>query len=153
MEYTDEDISIFADLIQANDISVADAIDWAYSQYTDVGVEPWIEELSLALDKKEVLEILRKNFNFNENISNEALAGKVAHDYFQKRTGLQETISRLLFDILIDTDLDQEKTNLYVAEDYFGWHQNPEVEALKVARPILEKYSTKYEQARRKFSA
>ena len=153
MIFTDTDISIFAKLIQANDISVAGAINWAYSQHTDDGAEPWIEELAIAHDKEEVLSILRNSFSVSEHLSNQVIAGKVAFEYFQKKVGLHEAISRILFDIFIDTELGEEKTNLYIAEDFFGWHQQPEIEALKIAKPILIKYATIYEHSHNKFSA
>ncbi len=153
MSYSDADISIFANLIQANDISVSQVNDWAYAQYTNEGVEQWIEELALANDKQEVLETLRKNFNVSEKLGLEVLAGVAASDYFRNKVGLHETLSRLLFDIFIDSEMNEEKANLYLAEDFFGWHQQAESEALEVSKPILEKYAATYEESRKKFIA
>ena len=152
MSYTDTDINILADLIRTNGLSLAEVIDWAYSQYAEESIEPWIEKLSLANDKKEALEILQNNFNITEELGQEILAGKVAFEYFQKKTDLHETLSRLLFDIFSGSELNEEKTDLYMAEDFFRWHHQAESEALKVAKPVLEKYAARYKEARERFN-
>ena len=153
MNYTDADISILAHMIKNNDISVEEVIEWAYSQYTDNGVEPWIEKVTLALDKSDLLDVLRDNFRISEELEPEVRAGKIAHDYFQEKLSLMDALRALLYDVFIDSEINEEKKQLYIAEDYFEWHESPNTEALKMAQPILEKYLDKYELSHRKFGA
>ena len=63
---------------------------------------------------------------------------------------LKIALESLLFDL--DLQLSKEdRQNLYIAEDYFGWHNQPESEALKLVLPIFEKYKPIYESAVAKF--
>lgn len=152
MNYTDTDISVLAEMIRNNDISVEKVIEWAYSQYTNEGVEPWIEKITLSQDKADLLEVIRDNFRIDEELSSEVKAGKVAFDYFKNNIGLAAALRALLYDVFIDNNINEELKQLAIAEDYYDWHDNPNSEALKIAKPILEKYLDYYEPSHRKFS-
>ncbi len=69
-------------MVKTNELSVEKVIEWAYSQFTDKGVEPWIEKITLALDKSDVLDVLNNNFKINEKLSIEIQAGKIADMIF-----------------------------------------------------------------------
>ncbi len=153
MNYTETEINILADLIKSNYLSVEKTLEWAYSQYTDNGVEAWIEKVSLSYDKSDILEVLRNNFIIKEELGTDIQAGKIAFQYYKKEINLETAISNLLYDVFFDSEVDEEKSNLYIAEDLFGWHKSAENEAFFIVKPILEKYLVFYESAFNKFSA
>jgi len=97
MNYSETDINILADMVKCNDLSVERVVEWAYSQYSDNGVEPWVEKITLASDKLDVLDVLRNNFHIHEELSYEIHAGKISFEYFHKKVSLEVTLSRLLY--------------------------------------------------------
>ena len=150
MKYTDTDNNLLAHLIECNNFTYERATEWACTQYTDNGIEPWIEKIVLANDASEILEILRENFEISIDKYTDLKAGRVAVEYFDQKINLQTAIHRLLHGDLIENK--NEKSDLYVAEEYFNWHENPEKQAIKIVKPILKKYLSLYENSYCKFS-
>ena len=45
-------------MLEKNRFTYSEVIDWAYSQYSDQGIDPFIEKIGLALDKEEIIELI-----------------------------------------------------------------------------------------------
>lgn len=132
-------------------MSYEKAIEWAYSQYTDEGGDPFIEKISLASDVSEIIELICNNFQVYGETTQDFLAGEAASKYSKERLSLYNAIARILFDL--DLELPKEELQeLYIAEDYFGWHDHAEKEAARHVLPIFNKYRPIYEYAVEQFS-
>jgi len=53
----DESIAL-AHLLYTGVLSFDDVVEWAFEQYTDKGIDPYIEKIGLAIDIEEMYEIL-----------------------------------------------------------------------------------------------
>lgn len=150
MKHSATEYNVFSYLLKKNEISYEKAIEWAYSQYTDEGVDPFIESISLATDVSEILELIRSEFQVCGEPSQEFLAGESASKYSQEQLTLYNAIARILFGLDLELP-EKERQELYIAEDYFGWHDQAEKEAFKHVLPIFSKYRPVYEHAIAKF--
>lgn len=151
MKFSAEDYNVLSYVLKKNFISYEQAIAWAYAQYTDHGLDPFIEKLSLASDVAEMIELISSIYQVYGEPSNEFLAGEVAKAYSEEKLSLYVTISRILFDLDLELP-EEERQELYIAEDYFGWHDSAESQAIVHAQPLLDKYRLIYENAVAKFS-
>ena len=151
MKFSAEDYNVLSYVLKKNFISYEQAIAWAYAQYTDHGIDPFIEKLSLASDVAEMIELISSTYQVYGEPSNEFLAGEAAKAYSEEKLSLYITISRILFDLDIEL-LEEERQELYIAEDYFSWHDSAESQAIVHAQPLLDKYRPIYENAVTKFS-
>ena len=146
MELRAPEYNILSYLVQTNAMSYEQTIEWAYSQYTNKGVDPFIEKLSLAYDASELLQLISNEFQVYGEPSQDFLAGEAVRKYKRDEIKLCEAISRLLFDL--DLGLSEEELQeLYIAEDYFGWHERPERAAWNHVRDIFNKSHSIYEKA------
>ncbi len=151
MKFSAEDYNVLSYVLKKNFISYEQAVAWTYAQYTDHGIDPFIEKLSLASDVSEMIELISNTYQVYGEPSNEFLAGEVAKAYSEENLSLYATISRILFDLDLALP-EKEKRELYIAEDYFGWHHFAESQAIVHALPLLDKYRLIYEHAVAKFS-
>lgn len=151
MKFSAEDYNVLSYVLKKNFISYEQAIAWAYAQYTDHGIDPFIEKLSLASDVAEMIELISSTYQVYGEPSNEFFAGEVAKAYSEEKLSLYVTISRILFDLDLELP-EEERQELYIAEDYFGWHNSAESQAIVHAQPLLDKYRPIYENAVAKFS-
>ena len=142
------EINLFAHLVKDNYISLEQAINWCYKQYTETGAPHWIEALTLTTDKSEFLEIISTKFDLYGELSFDFMAGEAVYKYKKGEVDLYQTISFLLFDLFIEEENSKEKSDLYLAEDYYGWHKAPDAEALKVISKTFEKYYLIYNNSR-----
>ena len=138
--------NIFCYLLETNTISHARAVEWAYNQYHNEGVEPFIERIALTTDSAEIRELISNTFQVYGTPEKEFLSGEVVEKFYSKRLSLYEAMARILFDLRPEMAKEDEQ-KLYIAEDYFGWHRNAEEEALKVVQEIFKKYHTIYTNA------
>lgn len=146
------DYDILSYLLKTKALSYDEAIEWAYSKYKNDGVDPFIENLSLASDVSEMLLLISNKFQVYGEPSQEFLAGEVAMRYSSNKMPLQKAIARILYDL--DLKLPEgERQELYIADDCFGWHENAENEALLHVSSIFEKYKAIYVQAVSAFCA
>lgn len=151
MKFSAEDYNVLSYVLKQNYMSYDQAIAWAYAQYTDQGIDPFLEKLSLASDVAEIIELISNAFQVYGEPSNEFLAGEVAKAYSENKLSLYAAISRILFEL--DLELPEgERQELYIAEDYFGWHDSAESQAIVHAMPLFDKYRPIYENAVAKFS-
>ncbi|UFN58119.1 hypothetical protein [Microbulbifer celer] len=151
MKHSADEYNVLSYLLKKNAISYEKVVEWAYSQYTDEGVDPFVEKTSLASDISEVLELISNGFRVHGEPSQEFLAGEVASEYSKEKLSLYDAVARILFDLDLDLS-EEERQELYIAEDYFGWHKQAEKEAVNHALPIFSKYRPIYEHAIAKFS-
>lgn len=151
MKFSAEDYNVLSYILKKNFISYESAITWAYSQYTDQGIDPFIEKLSLASDVAEMIVSISSTYQVYGEPSNEFLAGEVAKEYSEERLSLYAAITRILFDLDLELP-EEERQELYIAEDYFGWHDSAESQAIVHAKPLFDKYRPIYEHAVAKFS-
>lgn len=129
-----------------------EAIDWAYSKYTDSEIDPFIEKLSLATDVPEILELISNEYQVYGEPDINFLVGEVSHLYKSGKLSLYEAIHKVLF--RLDVELSEgDSQNMYIAEDLFGWHKTPDAEAIKYVDPIFNKYAPYYQSAISKLSA
>lgn len=151
MKFSAYDYNIFSYVLKHNFMSYDQAIAWAYAQYTDQGIDPFVEKLSLASDTAEIIELIGSAYQVYGEPSEEFLAGEAAKAYSEDKLSLYAAISRILFDL--DLELPEaERQELYIAEDYFGWHDSAEAKAIIHAMPLFNKYRPIYEHAVAKFS-
>ena len=100
----------------------------------------------MASDVSEMLELIRNEFQVYGEPSQDFLAGEAASQYSKEQLSLYDAIARIIFDL--DLELPEEdRQELYIAEDYFGWHNQAEIEAEKHVLPIFSKYRLIYEHA------
>jgi hypothetical protein len=151
MEYSSSDYNILSYLLFKNQMSFNEAIDWAYRQFKADGVDPFIEKISLASDKPEIIELINNEYQVSGIPSPEYLLGEVADKYLSNQITLLEAIQAVLFDLDVDLT-EKERSNLYIAEDYFGWDNDAEANALLLALPIFKKYLPDYKSAIFKFN-
>lgn len=151
MKHSADEYNVLSYLLKKNTISYETIIEWAYSQYTDDGVEPFVEKISLAADVSEVLDFISNEFQVHGGPSQEFLAGEAASKYSKEQLSLYDAIARILFDLDLNLP-EEERQELYIAEDYFCWHNQAEEEAVKHVLPIFIKYRSIYERAVAKFS-
>ncbi|WP_413662943.1 hypothetical protein ACG1BZ_17500 [Microbulbifer sp. CNSA002] len=150
MKHSAAEYNVLSYLLKKHVMSYEKAIEWAYSQYTDEGVDPFIESISLAMDVSEILELISSEFQVYGEPSQDFIAGEAASKYSKEQLSLYDAIARILFDL--DLELPEEELQeLYIAEDYFGWHDQAEKEAVKHVLPIFSKYRPVYEHAVAKF--
>jgi len=151
MKFSSIDYNILSYVLKNNFMSYRLAIDWAYRQYTDQGIDPFIEKISQAGDVSEIRELISNEHQVYGEPSNEFLAGETAKAYAQNQLSLHIAISRILYDLDLSLP-EEERQELYIAEDYFGWHDDAENKSFEHVKPLFNKYSTAYENAIAKFS-
>lgn len=151
MKFSAEDYNVLSYILKQNLISYDQAIAWAYAQYTDHGIDPFVEKLSLASDVAEIIRFISNTYQVYGEPSNEFLAGEAAKAYSEDKQSLYAAISRILFDLDLELP-EEERQELYIAEDYFGWHDSAESQAIVHAMPVLDKYRPIYEHAVAKFN-
>lgn len=151
MKFNAEDYNILSYVLKQNFMSYDQAIAWAYAQYTDHGIDPFVEKLSLASDVAEIIELISNTFQVYGEPSAEFSAGEVAKAYSESKLSLHAAISRILFDLDLELP-ENERQELYIAEDYFGWHDSAESQAIVHTKPLFDKYRHIYENTVAKFS-
>ncbi len=138
-------------MLRKNRFTYGQVIDWAYSQYSDQGIDPFIEKIGLALDKEEIIELISNEFQvYGEPIA-EFLTGEVVKRYECNELSLCEALRVILYDLDIDL-VKAKKTELYIAEDYYDWHKSPDEKAKAHAEPIFREYLPVYENEIAKFA-
>ena len=78
MTYTSSDYNILGYLLKKNSISYSQATEWAYSKYTDNGIDPFIEKIGFALDKEDILELIEYEHQVYGEPEPAFLVGEVA---------------------------------------------------------------------------
>ncbi|MCQ3829366.1 hypothetical protein HXX02_07900 [Microbulbifer elongatus] len=151
MKHSADEYNVLSYLLKKNAISYGKVIEWAYSQYTDEGVDPFVEKISLASDLSEIIEMISNEFQVYGEPGQKFLAGEAASKYSSEQISLYDAVARILFDLDLELP-EEERQELYIAEDYFGWHNHAEEEAVKHVQPIFCKYRPIYEHAVAKFS-
>ena len=58
MNFSSHEFNILSYMLEKNRFTYSEVIDWAYSQYSDQGIDPFIEKIGLALDKEEIIELI-----------------------------------------------------------------------------------------------
>ena len=144
------DYNILSYLIQANKLSYSDVIDWAYKQYSDDGVDPFVEKIAIACDSKEIVEMISNQFQVYGVPGMDFLVGEVVGSYNKGSISLHSAIDAILYRIDVELS-DEEAQELHIADDYFGWHKSPEAEALKHVGPMFNRYMSVYEEEVGKF--
>ncbi len=151
MKYSAEDFNILCYLLTQTEVSYESAVAWANSQYTDEGIDPFIEKIALASDVSDIVELIVSEYQVSGEPSGEFLLGEAAAKYEQGKLALGDALKRALY--YMNAELPEDDLAvLYEAEDYFDWHDNPEAEAIKLAKPIFDKYMPLYERALARFS-
>jgi len=153
MKFNKDDINLLASFVKRNILSVNEVNDWCYAQFTEQGAPEWIEKMALATDRQEVLDIITSNFGVYGELNFEYQAGEISYEYKNGLLILHQAIYMLLYDVYPDDEeLKSEKTKLYIAEDYYDWHDHPDIVAKKEAQPIFDKYYSKYAKSRKLFN-
>ena len=150
MKHSADEYNVLSYLLKKNTLSYEKVIEWAYSQYTDEGVDPFVEKISLASDVSEILEMISNEFQVHGEPGQEFLAGEAASRYSNEQISLYDAVARMLLDLDLELP-EKERQELYIAEDYFGWHNQAEEVAVKHVLPIFCKYRPIYERAVAKF--
>ena len=116
--YTREEMYFFKLLIENNDISYNNAVRWAYEQYTEVGAPDWIEEITLEIDSRGIIEIINSKFElFKQNFDYSKIIGEVSVLYKLGRFVLEDLVHYLYdFKHLEDVSLDFQRS-IYRLED------------------------------------
>ena len=80
MKPGDHDSKVLAYLLRTEKMTFKDAESWAFSQYTDNGIDPFIEQIGLAIDIDDLYELLKQN---GFNMSYEFIIGEAAAEYME----------------------------------------------------------------------
>ena len=152
MKYNSEDYNVLSYLLGKNTLSYEDVIRWAYSQFNSSGVDPFIEKISLASDVREIIELISNEYQVYGEPCGEFLLGEIADKYLNGQININSVIHSILYVSDIELEKEEERA-LYIADDYFGWHDKAEYEAKKLANPILNKYRPSYICLASKFQA
>ena len=150
MKFSTDDYNILSYFLKKNYMSYDQVIAWAYAQYSDQGIDPFIEKVSLASDVAEIIELISNSYQVYGEPSKEFLAGEAAKEYSEGKLSLYNVINRILHNLDLELP-ENERQELYIAEDYFGWHDLAESKAIEHAMPLFDKYRSVYEDAVAKF--
>jgi hypothetical protein len=151
MKLSANDYNILSYVLKHNFMSYDQVIAWAYAQYTDQGIDPFVEKVSLASDISEIVELISNTYQVYGEPSNKFLAGEASKAYSVGKISLYEAINRILHHLDLELP-ENERQELYIAEDYFSWHDSAESKAIEHAKPLFDKYRPVYENAVAKFS-
>ncbi|OUS24527.1 hypothetical protein A9Q99_24325 [Gammaproteobacteria bacterium 45_16_T64] len=152
MKYRSNEYNILNYLLSRNTISYEGVIDWAYSQYTNEGIDPFIEKITLATDLGEIYQLISDAYQVSGEPEESFLIGEIVSKYHNDEITINEAIGRILYDL--DANLSKEDNQkMYLADDLFGWHDLPEKEAIKLVSEIFDRYRPIYESAVSKFKA
>ncbi len=138
-------------MLRKNRFTYSQVIDWAYSQYSDHGIDPFIEKIGLALDKEDIVELISNEFQVYGEPRPEFLTGEVVKRYESNELSLCEALRIILYDLDIEL-MKAKKTELYIAEDYYDWHESPDEKAKTHVEPIFKEYLPVYENEIAKFT-
>ena len=152
MQYNSEDYNVLSYLLSKNVLSYEDGLRWAYSQFTSDGVDPFVEKISWASDVREIIELISNEHQVYGSPSNQFLLGEIADKYLKKEINISLAIHSALYVSDLEFEKEEEKA-LYLADDYFGWHDKAEFEAEKLVNPIFIKYRLAYTCLASKFQA
>ena len=131
-----------------------ESIDWAYSRYTDSGAPKWIEDFTLAYDVKEILCIIRDNFNFvNGKLTVDLEVGSIASAYFKGGSSIHTVVSELYELICTGKSEHSMKSDIYLADDYFDWSDDAETLAKELLESKLKEYLPLYAELGAKLNA
>ena len=150
MIYSSHEFNILSYMLRKNRFTYNQVINWAYSQYTNEGIDPFIEKIGLALDKEEILELISNEFQVYGEPRPEFLTGEVVKKYEKNELSLCKTLRVILYDLDLEL-IKSKKTELYIAEDYYDWHKSPDEKAKVHAEPIFQEYLPEYENEIAKF--
>jgi len=62
MKFTASDYNILSYLLKKNIYSFDQITTWAFGQYTDEGVDEFIEKISLSYDSSEIIELISQKY-------------------------------------------------------------------------------------------
>lgn len=143
---TEQEGNVFYYLVDTKKMNHKECVKWAYSRYEDDGVLDWIEKVALSDWLVEVKEILRENFSI-QSLSKSLLIGEVAMNYFDKEISANFAV-RKIFDLLsgLEEWNDEEKSQVYIMDDYYDWHDNPDSVVVTILEPLLKKYEASFKE-------
>ena len=152
MKYSPEDYNFLVYLLTKNTISYKEIVDWSYTQYTDEGIDPFIEKIVLSSDLDEVVELIQDTYCVYGEVDDEILLGEIGYKYHRGDLHMGQAARVVLYDL--DVKLSKEdKSNLYIADDYFDWHSTPEKVAAETVNNFFDSYRPTYETLLSKFRA
>lgn len=141
---TDNEASVLFYLLEKVELSHDNFVNWAYFQYEDDGVHPWIEKAALTIDLKEAKDLLRGEFAITD-LSQELLAGEVGFKFSSGEITDYEAVNRLYDIICFGEHWPEEvQRKVYLMDDYFGWHENPSSKVVPMLKELLSKYEATY---------
>ena len=150
MKLSATDYNVLSYLLKENKIPYELLLEWAYGCYTDQGVDEFVEKIALSYDLAEVIELISNTYQVYGRPSDEFLIGEAAHRYEAGELSLHSAIDIVLY--RLDVELPEaESQELYIADDYFGWHKTPEKMAVKHAEPVFNRYLAAYRMQVGKF--
>ncbi|TQV77182.1 hypothetical protein FLL45_04340 [Aliikangiella marina] len=152
MKYSAEDYNFLIYVLKKNIISYKELIDWSYTQYTDEGIDPFVEKIVLSSDLGEVVKLIQDSFCVYGDIDEKTLLGEISHKYYQGELNMRKAVQIVLYDWDIKLSKEDE-SNLYIADDYFDWHPNPEKMAAEIVNDFFNPYRPIYEALLLKFKA
>ena len=144
MKRGDDEALALGHLIYHGVLSFDDAVSWAFDQYTDNGIDPFIEKVGLAIDLDEMYEILGWS-HFGQH-RDEFLVGEAASKFYE--IGDLSSIMYIarrggagVNDISLPED---EAITLYEAvRIYDAYREGATDEAIQEKYDLLEKISLK----------
>lgn len=146
-----DEINFLYHLLEQGEITHNEVIDWAFTQYDGGTAEKWIEEVSIAYSKSEMIDILRSNFNVTGTLNQEKEIGQIAYVYFHKENDIKSAVRKLYDVICMSNEGHKNKADIYYVDDLFDWRDNPVEETTEIVEPILKEYMPRYECLRSKF--
>ncbi len=142
---TNQEASILFLLIEMNDLSFPEFVQWGYTQFDEDGAPPWIEEAVVAVDLNEVKGLLAENFKI-EDLRDNLAAGVVAHEFSTGRISAMEAVGKLYGIHRSTKGLSKEdELSIYKMDNFYDYHDNPSAVVLPLLTPLLAKYKPFYD--------
>ncbi|MCO7222734.1 hypothetical protein [Pleionea sp. CnH1-48] len=76
-----EDYNVLLYLIDKKVVSFDQVMSWAYAQYSDDGIDPFIEEISFALTIGDVRDLIKDNFSVGGEPKDDFLSGEAVKNF------------------------------------------------------------------------
>lgn len=152
MRLNKEEINLLYHLLKSS-WGYNEAIEWAYSKYTDDGAPDWIEKITLAYDLNEILFIIRESHGVNGELTQDQEIGSIANSYFNGDNDIRGVVRELYEFVCLPSTEHPLKSYVYIADDHFEWDEKAETVASDLLGSKLGKYLQIYKELERRIYA
>ena len=151
MNYTSKEYNFLLYVMSKNIMTYQEVLEWSYTQYTDDGIDPFIEKIVLSSDSEEVFQLVRNTFQVYGEISEELQIGEVASNFSNGKISLCKAVREILFGL--DVELNKKDQELlYLADHLYDCYGNESDAIENEVENVLKPYALKYNKLIELFS-